>query len=79
MAQLPGPRADVGLVSRVGQDTLSDAFVAKAAADGLNVAGIMREPVHTVGLYLIELDGVARCFHFWRSTSAARMLTAGRL
>jgi len=74
MAQLLGPRADVGYVSRVGQDRLSDAFVAEIAADGLNISGISRDPVRTMGLYLIELDGVERSFHYWRNTSAARGL-----
>ena len=78
MAQLLGPRADVGFVSRVGQDRLSDAFVTDIAADGLNVAGISRDPLRTMGLYLIELDGVERGFHYWRSTSAARGLADDR-
>ena len=78
MAQLLGPRAEVGYVTRVGQDRLSDAFVGEIAADGLKVAGISRDPLRTMGLYLIELDGVERSFHYWRSTSAARGLADDR-
>ncbi len=78
MAQLLGPRADVGYVTRVGQDRLSDAFVSEIAADGLNIAGISRDPVRSMGLYLIELDGVERSFHYWRNTSAARGLADDR-
>lgn len=74
MAQLLGPRAQVGMVTRLGRDGLSDAFVAEMAADGLDVSGISRDEIRRMGLYLIELDGVERSFHYWRETSAARHL-----
>jgi 2-dehydro-3-deoxygluconokinase len=69
---LPGRAA--GLVSRVGKDSLSNAFVAQMAADGLATDGIGRDPVRRMGLYLIELTGVERSFHYWRDNSAARWL-----
>ena len=74
MAQLLGGRAEVGFVTRVGQDSLSDAFVAGLQADGLSIVGVGRDAARTMGLYLIELDGVERRFHYWRSASAARGL-----
>ena len=74
MARWLGKRAEVGMITRVGQDALSDAFVAGMAADGLSIAGIMRDPSRPMGLYMIELDGVERSFHYWRDTSAARHL-----
>ena len=74
MAQLLGPQATVGYVSRVGTDTLSDGFVQELAADGLETTGISRDPARTMGLYLIELDGVERRFHYWRENAAARRL-----
>lgn len=74
MAQLLGDRAEVAFATRVGQDSLSDAFVAGLQADGLSIAGVGRDPVRTMGLYLIELDGVERRFHYWRGASAARGL-----
>ncbi|MBN2760081.1 MAG: sugar kinase, partial [Rhodobacteraceae bacterium] len=67
-------RAEVGFVTRVGQDSLSDAFVAEMAADGVSVQAVSRAPDRNMGLYLIALDGVERSFHYWRSQSAARML-----
>jgi 2-dehydro-3-deoxygluconokinase len=70
---LPG-QADVGMVTRLGQDSLSDAFVAEMAADGMAMDGVSRDPVRRMGLYLIELNGVERSFHYWRDTSAARGL-----
>ena len=44
------------------------------SADGLDVAGVIRDPERSMGLYLIELDGVERSFHYWRQCSAARRL-----
>lgn len=78
MAQLLGDRAQVGYVTRVGQDKLSDGFIAELAADGLDTTGISRDPDRTMGLYLIALDGVERSFHYWRSTSAAKGLADDR-
>lgn len=74
MAHWLGDRAEVGLITRVGQDRLSDAFVAFMAEDGLTVSGVSRDPSRPMGLYMIELDGVERSFHYWRDTSAARRL-----
>ena len=74
MAQWLGPAADVGLVTRIGTDALSDAFAAEMAADGLRLDGVTRDAQRRMGLYLIDLDGVERSFHYWRDTSAARAL-----
>lgn len=74
MARWLGPSAEIGLVTRIGSDTLSDAFAAAMAADGLTLAGVGRDPARTMGLYLIELDGAERSFHYWRDTSAARAI-----
>lgn len=60
-----------GYVTKVGQDQLSDLFVAGLAEDGLDTSTIGRDPSRTMGLYLIELDGVERSFHYWRKNSAA--------
>lgn len=76
MAQALQGRAQVGFVTRVGQDRISDSFVQELAADGLDTAVIGRDPLQGMGLYLIELTGVERSFHYWRSTSAARGLAA---
>ncbi len=74
MAQWLRASAQVGLLTRLGRDGLSEAFMAEMAADGLVLDGISRDPERTMGLYLIELDGVERSFHYWRSVSAARRL-----
>lgn len=76
MARALAGRARVGFVSRVGSDRISDDFVAEAQADGLDVSAIQRDAGRGMGLYLIELSGVERSFHYWRDTSAARGLAA---
>ncbi|MGQ0611767.1 MAG: sugar kinase [Paracoccaceae bacterium] len=79
MARALRGRAQVGFVSRVGSDRISDDFVAEAQADGLDISAIQRDPGRGMGLYLIELSGVERSFHYWRDTSAARGLAADPL
>lgn len=76
MAQVLGARAKVGFVTKVGQDRLSDNFVTELRADGLDDCVIGRDPARGMGLYLIELVGVERSFHYWRDSSAARGLAA---
>lgn len=74
MAQWLGPAAEVGMVTRLGQDSVSDAFALEMEQDGLVLSGVSRDPRREMGLYLITLDGVERSFHYWRETSAARNL-----
>lgn len=78
MAQALHGHARVGFVTRVGQDTISDAFLAELAADGLDISMIGRDSARIMGLYMIELDDVERSFHYWRDTSAARGLASER-
>ncbi len=74
MAQWLGPLAKVGMVTRLGQDSVSDAFAREMAEDGLVLSGVSRDSRREMGLYLITLNGVERSFHYWRETSAARNL-----
>ncbi len=74
MSQIPGANLSVGYLTKVGTDAMSDAFVADMQADGLKTSHIGRVSDRTMGLYVIELDGVERSFHYWRDTSAARLL-----
>lgn len=74
IAQLLGDRGTAGFVTRVGTDSLSDRFVAQMSADGLDIAGVSRDPYRQMGCYLIELEGAERSFHYWRRDSAARHL-----
>lgn len=74
MAQLLRSRANVGFATRIGMDPTSDQFMRALRADGLDVTGITRDPDRSMGLYVIELDGVERRFQYWRDNSAARRL-----
>jgi 2-dehydro-3-deoxygluconokinase len=78
MAQALGEHARVGFVTRVGRDSISESFVAQLHADGVDATHVGRDPNRNMGLYLIELDGVERHFHYWRSASAARQFAADR-
>lgn len=76
MAQAMQGKAKVGYATRVGTDAISDSFVAQLAADGMDVSTISRDAQRGMGLYMIQLDGAERSFHYWRDTSAARGLAA---
>ncbi|MCB1348096.1 MAG: sugar kinase [Maritimibacter sp.] len=73
-AQLLGERGRAGFVTRLGTDRLSDRFAAEMETDGLDLSGVSRDPERQMGLYIIELDGAERSFHYWRDFSAARRL-----
>jgi 2-dehydro-3-deoxygluconokinase len=62
------------LLTRVGADALSDAFVGFLRGAGIDAAAVSRDPERTMGLYMIELDGAERRFLYWRDSSAARRL-----
>ncbi|MEO1638957.1 MAG: sugar kinase [Pseudomonadota bacterium] len=74
MAQLLGPDFPLGFATKVGSDTISDNFTQGLSADGMDMACVARDANRTMGLYMIELDGAERHFHYWRKLSAARLL-----
>ena len=74
MAQVLGNQFDLGFVTKVGVDSLSDAFIEELDKDGLMTKGVCQVSERTMGLYMIEIDGVERHFHYWRNQSAARLL-----
>lgn len=74
LAQLLDGRSSAGFVTRVGTDRFSEGFVHEMVADGLDISGVVRDRVRGMGLYLIELEGGERSFHYWRQHSAARHL-----
>ena len=61
-------------LTRIGADSLSDAFLAFLRQSGIDAGAVARDPERTMGLYLIELDGAERRFLYWREHSAARRL-----
>ena len=74
LSQIPGLPIDVGYVSKVGTDAVSDRFIELLASDGVDATWVGRDPDRTMGLYMIELDGAERSFSYWRDASAARRL-----
>ncbi|WP_171241181.1 sugar kinase [Ruegeria sp. HKCCA5491] len=78
MAQILGEKASIGFVTKVGTDKVSSAFLKQLDEDGLVTDGIGRVTGRTMGLYMIELDGVERSFQYWREASAARLLAEDR-
>ncbi len=73
LAQL-APGWQVDFATAIGTDTISDAFIAFAAEAGIGTGHITRHEGRGMGLYMIELEKGERSFHYWRETSAARML-----
>ena len=74
MAQVLGSQFELGFVTKVGVDSLSDAFIEEVGKDGLTTKGVCQVSERTMGLYMIELDDAERHFHYWRNQSAARLL-----
>lgn len=68
------PSHEVGYLSAVGTDAISDRMVGFMEGAGIETAPIARIPERTVGLYMIELEGGERSFAYWRSASAAKLL-----
>ena len=74
MAQIPQTSLDVGYVTRVETDAVSDSFVDMLRGDGIDTANVGRDAVRTMGLYMIELTEAERSFGYWRDASAAQEL-----
>lgn len=74
MAQIPNAALNVGYVTRVGTDTVSDRFVEMLCQDGIETTHVGHDANLTMGLYMIELAGAERSFSYWREASAARHL-----
>ncbi len=74
MAKMLGSQFDIGFVTNVGVDSISDTFLEEIRSDGLKTNRIQKVSDRTMGLYMIELEGSERSFHYWRNNSAARLL-----
>lgn len=75
LARNIGAAAQVGFVSVLGGDAVSDRMRGFIAAQGVDCARITRHPTRLPGLYAIALDGAGeRSFSYWRDQSAARTL-----
>lgn len=66
----------VRYVTACGNDPFSNQLVDFLASAGIDTAHVRRIADRRIGLYVISLDGHERSFHYWRETSAARLLAA---
>lgn len=70
-----GASGRVGYCTRIGLDPLSEAFLATAAEEHLEVSHVARDRERFIGIYTVSTDAAGeRSFHYWRSSSAAREL-----
>ena len=70
-----GPSAQVGFLTRMGNDPMSDELAKLAAKEKVALPGCTRDPERSLGLYAVTTDATGeRSFHYWRENSAARRL-----
>ena len=74
LQRLVGDVRRVSYFTRIGEDVLSNRFLAFLEQSGIDAGAISRDPERTLGLYLISLEGAERRFSYWRDQSAARRL-----
>lgn len=64
----------ISYATRVGNDAVSNEFVAFLHDAGIASHAVTRDTERTLGLYAIALKGAERHFSYWRENSAARRL-----
>lgn len=70
-----GPSAQVGFLTRIGTDPMSDGLSKLAAKEQIALTGCARDSDRNLGIYSVTTDETGeRAFHYWRETSAARNL-----
>ncbi|MBE3636787.1 sugar kinase [Mangrovicoccus algicola] len=68
------PQALVSYLTAIGDDAVSDRFLAFLDETGIDRRFVRQVPGGTMGLYLIALKDGERSFSYWRDMSAARLL-----
>ena len=72
---LPGSHAEIGYVTALGRDEMSEWILASLEKENLSTRHIELRSGKTPGLYMIDVDSTGeRTFSYWRSDSAARTL-----
>jgi len=72
--QLGAPH-QVGYMTRIGTDPLSQGLLDHASAEGLDISHITTDPERNIGIYAVTTDASGeRSFSYWRANSAARRL-----
>ena len=66
---------NVGYMTRIGTEPLSDGLLDVAKSEGLYLDAIARDTQKNIGIYSVTTDAHGeRSFHYWRNDSAARTL-----
>lgn len=66
---------EVGYVTALGRDSVSDTLVSAWRAEGIDTRLVLRHPERQPGIYAVSLDATGeRSFLYWREQSAARYL-----
>lgn len=63
--------AKAGTITAIGQDAAGDAFLALWQQEGVDVAGVKRDPAHPTAVYFISHDADGHRFSYFRRDSAA--------
>jgi 2-dehydro-3-deoxygluconokinase len=64
----------VRYATAVGTDWVSERLLGFMAESGIDLSAVIRDPVRSVGLYAVKLEGGERSFAYWRTGSAATTL-----
>jgi len=76
-ARCMGQAGGVAYMTRIGTDPLSEGWMTSAAAEGIDLTHVARDPARQIGIYTVSTDADGeRSFHYWRADSAARRLFA---
>ncbi len=69
--------ADVGIMTRIGQDPFGDAFMGLWQREKIDVSRVTRDASHPTGVYFITYSGQGHDFTYYRRGSAASQLQPG--
>ncbi|MEO1459924.1 MAG: sugar kinase [Pseudomonadota bacterium] len=67
--------ASVGYITAVGTDSFGDSLMALWKAEGVDTTGVTRNPEAPTGIYFVDPDPDGRFFTYFRTGSAASLLT----
>ncbi len=73
-ARLSCLKTSPSIITAVGDETVSEEWLAFMAGTGVSTRHIRRIAGRMPGLYMIHLKNGERSFSYWRSTSAAKCL-----
>jgi 2-dehydro-3-deoxygluconokinase len=68
-----------GYVTAIGQDRFGDLLVELWRREGVDIAGVKRDPVAPTGIYFVTHSEAGHHFHYYRAGSAASRMTPSDL